>query len=708
VSVAKLRQLARAYGVQAAYYDVDHKRREASPEALLAALRALGAPMSTIDDAPHALRDRTQFLWRETIEPVVVSRGQLITELRLPTNAARQRFHAALHLESGPSRQVNGVVDDLPTARSARVEGTDYVAKRLAVPGTLPPGYHRLTVELPARTADVLVISAPAKVFDPWTGDRRRAWGAFLPLYALHSHRTWAVGDLADLERLADWVAQQGGHVTATLPLLASFWEQTADYSPYAPVSRLFWNEFYLNITRLAGFDSCTQAKALCTSAETQRRLNQMRAARRVDYDAFVELKSRLLRTLSAHFFQRCISQRASLDQFVNARPDVHRYARFRAACERHGLPWTDWPEPLRAGRIDDSDVDPAAVRHHLYVQWQVAEQLDHLTQRAGEQGAIWYLDLPLGVSRAGFDTWLERDAFALSANGGAPPDSFFSKGQNWFVPPLHPLGLRRQRYRYLIAVLRQHFRYAKLLRIDHAAALHRLYWIPEGMDAAHGAYVRYPADELYAILALESHTARAGIVGENLGTVPRDVTRSLRRHGIQGMYILPFEVHPERKPALRAPGALTLAALNTHDMPPFAAFWKGADIDQRIGLELLHAASRNTARNQRRSLRAAVLASLHEQRLLNPNERKLERVLEACLVFLARSSAELVLLNLEDLWLETAPQNMPGTFREFPNWCRKAALSLDELREDPRVLRLVQLLRQARNAARPRNPRRQ
>ena len=35
---------------------------------------------------------------------------------------------------------------------------------------------------------------------------------------------------------------------------------------------------------------------------------------------------------------------------------------------------------------------------------------------------------------------------------------------------------------------------------------------------------------------------------------------------------------------------------------------------------------------------------------------------LKACLSFLADSQARIVLVNLEDLWLETQPQNVPST----------------------------------------------
>lgn len=63
---------------------------------------------------------------------------------------------------------------------------------------------------------------------------------------------------------------------------------------------------------------------------------------------------------------------------------------------------------------------------------------------------------------------------------------------------------------------------------------LFRLYWIPQGLDPSHGAYVRYAADELLAIITLESQRARAVVVGEDLGTVEEEVRARLATHAVE------------------------------------------------------------------------------------------------------------------------------------------------------------------------------
>ena len=61
--------------------------------------------------------------------------------------------------------------------------------------------------------------------------------------------------------------------------------------------------------------------------------------------------------------------------------------------------------------------------------------------------------------------------------------------------------------------------------------------------------------------------------------------------------------------------------------------------------------------------------------------------VLRACLAHLADSPAALLMVGLEDLWLETRPQNVPGTTDEVPNWRRTARYAFESFRAKPRVV---------------------
>ncbi|HMA79785.1 MAG TPA: hypothetical protein VKR81_02810, partial [Candidatus Binatia bacterium] len=68
-------------------------------------------------------------------------------------------------------------------------------------------------------------------------------------------------------------------------------------------------------------------------------------------------------------------------------------------------------------------------------------------------------------------------------------------------------------------------------------------------------------------------------------------------------------------------------------------------------------------------------------------------------LTFLAGNEAEFILVTLEDLWLEEAPQNVPGTWHERPNWQRKTRFDLDEIRALPGLVEFLKILSDKRAA---------
>lgn len=698
--VRPLYQLGSLYGVQTFYSDVDHRRRTPDPEALVLLLRALGAPLETTQGAPGALRERRQELWRRVVEPVVVAwdGGPARVEVRLPAAPSHQMLACTLHLEDGRTFTWPGDTAEKPILHEEEVEGVRYVVKGLDLPDKLPWGYHRFAIEREHGRAEALVISAPRRAYAPSRdGGDYRSWGVFLPLYALRTRKSWGTGDLGDLEALRGWIRGLGGEVVGTLPLLAAFLDEPCDPSPYSPASRLFWNELYIDVSRAPELSRCPSAQALLESPRLQQERDSLRESELVDYRGAMRLKRQVLEELARSFFPRAREQQDGFERFRGDHPDVDAYARFRAVGERQRTPWPRWPQSQRSGLVAGGDYDEDAYRYHLYAQWLAHEQM--AAQGAGgkgERGGL-YLDLPLGVHAESYDVWREREVFALEAEGGAPPDRFFTGGQTWGFPPLRPEESRKQGHRYFISCLRHHLEHAGLLRIDHVMGMHRLFWVPRGLTAAHGMYVRYPAEELYAILSLESHRNQAWIVGENLGVVPGYVNRAMASHGIHKMYVLEYEMRADPRRALRPVPRDALASLNTHDMPTFAAFWEGLDIQERLESGLLDASGAQREQDRRKDLREALVAFLREQGLLEAEADDIATVLRACIAYLGASPARAVLINLEDLWLESKGQNVPGGDARHPNWRRKARYDVESASELAAVLEPLKTLNHLR-----------
>lgn len=80
---------------------------------------------------------------------------------------------------------------------------------------------------------------------------------------------------------------------------------------------------------------------------------------------------------------------------------------------------------------------------------------------------------------------------------------------------------------------------------------------------------------------------------------------------------------------------------------------------------------------------------------MLHKDEDDTRAVLESLLRFLATGEAEIVLVNLEDLWLEQQPQNVPGV--PDRSWRHRLRLSLEEMQDDETVMRSLQVMNRAR-----------
>lgn len=695
-----LHRVARLYGVQFIYRDGLAELRKAPTEAVLLVLQALGAPVHRLEDVHDAYRQSRKAKWQQVIEPVIVvwQNDPMKFKVRLPAELGDTPASYRIVLEDG--RALEGEIRADPTSRpvAREVDGMRYVARRFLGPAEIPLGYHRLYLRIGPLEVDSYLFCAPVQAYiDPDLNAKR--WGLFCPLYALHSERSWGAGDFSDLERFVQFTAERGGHAVATLPMLANFLDEPFNPSPYAPVSRLFWNEFFLDIERVAELNECAEAKSILSSSFVTE-LQGLRSAPLVDYRHLMALKRQVLFALAGSLAGQESERKASFERYVASHPVAQDYAAFRAKTECERQSWLRWPPANRDGALRPGDIDDDAKHYHLYVQWLCHEQLATLSEDARARGAALYLDFPLGVNRDGYDVWRRRELFALNMSGGAPPDSLFIKGQNWGFPPLHPEILRQRGYRYYVECLSHHMRSAGMLRIDHVMGLHRAFWVPEGCGATDGAYVRYHAPEFYAILNLESHRHRVPVVGENLGTVPDYVNQAMARHAIRGMYVGQFGVTVDPTFCLDEVPVKVVASLNTHDTATFMGFWQGNDIADRVDLKLLNEAQGDIERRYRAAQREALIAFLREEILLGDDLSEFA-ILKGWLSYLAQQHEEFLLINLEDLWLESAAQNVPGTWQERPNWQRKARYSLDALERLESVNNFLSAIRDIRERIR-------
>ena len=694
--MSALRELAKAAGLDAEYADFRGQLTAASDEAVFATLKALapdlGIKLERVDDAPGAIAVLERERWRQIVPAVVVGwNGSIAVPFSVPAQQD-EAWEVEITTESGRAVKAHGRLFDLPASGHAHPQGVVHCVRTATIFLDGEVGYHSARWRALGSQGEALAISAPERAWgSPGTGGRR--WGVFAPVYGLASTESGQAGDLGTLKRLFDAVERRGGRYVATLPILAQFLDEPCQISPYSPASRLFWNEMFLELAPLAAQVGLPVPAVPAIAPGTL-----------IDYKAQYHWRRLALDPIAQRLAARP-ELSTKIDAWAHA-TGAYDYAAFRTLGEQRRTGWPEWGSPWRDGapmietraQAIGLGADEARLTTHVVAQWAMQQQLEAI----GTGAVRLYLDLPVGVNCDAYEVWRHRNLFLTELAAGAPPDALFLGGQNWGLPPLSPIALRRDRYRYFIRCIQHHMQVAGMLRIDHVMGLFRLYCVPQGRPATDGVYIQYNAEELLAILTLESHRARCALVGEDLGTVPAQVRPAMARHGMfrlhVGQWFLPERVGERPGPS----PAASVASLNTHDTATFAGWWRGADIDDRHDLDLVTAEQEATERTLRETARAALLAfATAEGRRGTPDAlTDVERAMVAATADLAHGAAEVVLVALDDLALEPFPHNVPGTTTQRPNWQRRVdrwSEALDAERASPAAAAAIEAVTSAR-----------
>lgn len=734
-----MRTLAERLGINASWTDIwggDHE----VPESTLAGLvRSFGIDLS--GGAGQALREFEAEQAAEWLPPVAFSYDDeaLALDLRLPAEHADSRLGWTLRSEQGEHRSGACAVGELtPQHGRAGPDLPAHLEVRLPLPCPAA-GYHRLEVQLepagrsegePPLTGSCPLIIAPRRCYRPQAPEHRRLYGLSTQLYALRSRRNWGIGDYTDLLVALEQTARMGGSVLGVNPLHTLF-PTVADAeraSPYSPSTRLFLNTLCLDVEAVEDFTESAPARERVGSSEFQLRLRALRAAERVDYAGVAAAKQEILELLYRHFRRRhlgtdSVRGRAFAAFVAEGGRRLELQARFEAlqirlqAEDPGRWGWPAWPQefqdPAAAAVEDFARRERYLVDYRLYLLWQAELQLARVAERARALGMPvgLYLDLAVSIDRGGAEAWAARGEYALDASIGAPPDDFNLGGQDWGLPPLNPLRLRQSGFVDWIATLRANMRHAGALRVDHVMALLRLFWIPAGGTPGDGAYVQYPLRELLGILALESQRARCLIVGEDLGTVPEAVRTALAEADVLSYRLLMFE---REEDGFRPPEAYperALVAVSTHDLPTLAGYWLGRDIRLRETLGLIPDPQLRAGQLlERAGDRVRLLLALEAAGRLPENGAidlaglpPLDPPLAAAVHgWLARSPAQLLMVQPEDVLGETEQANLPGTTDQYPNWRRKLSLDVEDWADDERFGLFAHVLAAERGAAAP------
>ncbi|WP_327404033.1 4-alpha-glucanotransferase [Streptomyces sp. NBC_01288] len=680
-----LSRLAELHGVATAYSPSPDRAVPASAVAVVAALAALGVDASTPQATAAALAARRQELAERLLPPTIVGRYG-------GTPAA---------------------LDALPEGTVLHIETEQGEVRASAE--QLPPGVHHLTATAPdGRSAEAQLVVAPDRLPAP----AERSYGLMVQVYSLLSRRSWGMGDLGDLGELTAWAGRSlGAGFVQVNPLHAAVPGAPTDPSPYRPSSRRFPDPVYLRVEDVPEFayveeGEREQLRGLLAQAGRLRESVLDKGAL-IDRDAVWELKREALELVRE--VPLGPGRRAAYVDFLAREGEaLEDHATWYALAEVHGSNWREWPAALRDPRSPETARARGElmdrVDFHCRLAWLTDDQLTAAQRAARDAGMPIGVvhDLAVGVHPDGADAWAQQEYFAGGMSVGAPPDAFNSLGQDWGLPPWRPDRLAESGYAPYRRLLRALFRYAGALRIDHVMGLFRLWWVPQGHPPTEGTYVRYDAEVMLAILALEASRAGSVVIGEDLGTVEPGVRETLQERGVLGTSVLWFERDWEGDGRPLAPEswrADCLATATTHDLPPTAARLTGEHVELRDRLGLL---TRPVEEERIESATdvgewLALLSRLglyeHATGGGRPASEE-EAEIHAVHRFLLRTPARMIGVWLPDTVGDRRPQNLPGTWDQYPNWRLPIAdaegrpVTLEELAASPRLHALVDVLR--------------
>lgn len=699
-----INELADAVGMGREYLDWAGKPLVVNPDYKVPLLEAMGFDMGSESAIRTAIAAESERQWQRLVPVVVVLHQGKPFEisLRIPVYQAKGLRRVEIRLENGDLRQFDLHLDELEVQESGLLKGEKHVALKVSLPCDLPLGYHRLEVSGCDQHCSVIV--APQVCYEPEALEQgAKVWGSGVQLYSVRSRENWGMGDYRDLKTLCQGLGENGAGFVGLNPVHALYSANPQHCSPYSPSSRAFANVLYIQPEMIPEYGHCQQARAMVEDEAFQQRLEAVRGEDYIDYQSAAELKLSVLEVIYRHFEKHHIQQKTSRARdfaaFCEERGDsLRQFATFEALFEhfrkqdRMNWGWPCWPE---AYQHPDSEEVRAFARENLerlryfeYLQWVAEDQIALAQKSAKEAGMLIgaYRDLAVGVDRGGADVWGNRRLYVLDASTGAPPDGLGPQGQNWGLPPFHPQVLEEEAYQPFIELIRSNMRNCGALRIDHAMGLFRLWWCPNGKGAAYGAYVHYPLQDLLGIIKLESQRQKCLVFGEDLGTVPQEITASLPPARFYSSVMGIFQCQGDQFTPGDQYKKKALATLVCHDTPTLRGWWEELDIDLCAQLGFFDQEREASEREARESGRKAVINTLHRMGE-NPegvaphgehSPAYSREIMERFSYYLVLSASQITGIQLEDCMMIKTPVNLPGTSEEYPNWRRRLTENLD------------------------------
>jgi 4-alpha-glucanotransferase len=503
--------------------------------------------------------------------------------------------------------------------------------------------------------------------------------GVLVPLFSIPSHRSWGVGEIPDLPRLARWLEAAGLDFVQVLPVNEMAEGQN---SPYSALSAMAIDPVFISVDDVAEFEETGGEGAL--SASDREQLARVRDGSTVDY--------RIVRGVKARAFRRCYDafrssvhghgagRHRAFEEFrERERWWLSDYSLFRALHDEHrGCYWRDWEPALR--NRDRQALQAARERlaphivYYDYLQWLADAQWQDARRDCGRVGIFG--DFPFMVSGHSADVWARQDEFRIDASVGVPPDAFSETGQDWGLPVYRWDVIEASGDEWLQQRARRCTELYDGFRVDHLVGFYRTY--VRERDGATAFVPPHEPEQRAQGERVITHLRDSGarIIAEDLGVVPDFVRESLAELRVPGLKVLRWERYwhqpgqPFRDPATYPVDSV--ATSGTHDTETLAEWWDAADEEERR--------------------KCAELPAMAE-RGSDPGGGFSAATRDALLRTLFTAASDFVLLPIQDVFGWRDRVNTPAVVNE-ENWTWRLPWAVDDLLTEPAARERAEVLR--------------
>ncbi len=327
-------------------------------------------------------------------------------------------------------------------------------------------------------------------------------------------------------------------------------------------------------------------------------------------------------------------------------------YALYKVIKNNHNqVSWVDFPADLRDRKkeaiLEFKKKHRKEIMQVKFIQYLLDIRWKDIRKYGRKKGVEIFGDIPFYVELDSADVWSNPKDWQLTGVkpknvAGVPPDYFNEKGQLWGYPLYNYDNMAKNRYKFWADRFRRLDDLYDIIRIDHFIAFARYWSVPATSETAEkGKWVKGKGNEILKVIT----KAKGRLVAEDLGILDKSVYELKDKFGIPGLKVIMFAYDGEGDNMYQPHNYEkdSVAYISNHDTDTFMGMLSEGHWDKI-----------NRIKNYLRM-------PLHEGN---------EQVMDNMIVALYRSSANMVILTMQDILKlgKEGRMNCPGVVSDT-NW---------------------------------------